>query len=482
MNPRAHQAQAIDMLRDSLRRGCLHPLLWLATGAGKTFIAALILRMALDKGKRIIFCVDAISLIDQTVQAFYRAGIPEIGVIQANHPMTDYSKPVQVASVQTLSRRGLEGLDADLVIVDEAHRMHTIVSEWMEAWDKIPFIGLSATPWSKGLGKLYDDLICPISMQELIDLKYLVPPRVFAPSIPDLSNVKTVRGDYHEGQIADVMGEEKLIADVVGTWLEKGENRPTLVFAVDRAHARKLEERFKRAGVGAGYIDANTSVRDRKAIEAQLGAGEIQVVCNVGCLTTGIDWAVGAIVLARPTKSEMLFVQMVGRGLRVNPPWEDCLVFDHAGNCLRLGMPQHIAHDELDTTKKGQRQAAKKKPSLPVECGRCDFLMEKSLAVCPNCGQERVPLIDVEEGAGDLEEVNAKKVKASIEDKQEFFSALLMIARERNYSTGWAAHKYREKFGVWPNTLAKVPGYVPQSVRGWVKSRQIAYAKRRQMA
>jgi superfamily II DNA or RNA helicase len=197
---RPYQTTAIDLVWRAMAEGRRRPILMMATGAGKTKTAAEIIRRALAKGKRVIMTMPAIELIDQTVQALWNEGIRDVGVIQADHPMTDYSKPVQVASVQTLTRRKLP--EADLVIVDEAHRAHKIIFQWMQQCPKLPFIGLSATPWTKGLGKHYDDLIIAATTQQLIREGCLSPFRVFAPSHPDLTGVRTVAGDYAEDELA----------------------------------------------------------------------------------------------------------------------------------------------------------------------------------------------------------------------------------------------------------------------------------------
>ena len=129
------------------------------TGFGKTLLAAAIIEGALAKNKRVIFTVPARSLVDQTVKAFWDDGIRDVGVIQAWNPMTDWSRPVQVASVQTLQRRPIP--NADFVIIDECHRWFDLYATWMSdpLWQDPPFIGLSATPWTRGLGKYFDDLI-----------------------------------------------------------------------------------------------------------------------------------------------------------------------------------------------------------------------------------------------------------------------------------------------------------------------------------
>jgi DNA repair protein RadD len=184
----------------------------------------------------------------------------------------------------------------------------------------VPFIGLSATPWTKGLGRLYDKLIIAATTKQLINDGYLAPFRVFAPSHPDLTGVRTLGGDYHEGELSEAMQKGTLTADIVTTWLAKGENRPTLCFAVDRAHAKQPSRPVPGRGrAGCGYVDGNTLRRRSASKSAKTSAGRIKVVCNVGVLTTGVDWDVRCIILARPTKSEMLFVQIIGRGLRTAP-------------------------------------------------------------------------------------------------------------------------------------------------------------------
>lgn len=483
---RPHQTGAVAMLREAIGRERIKRLvLDLPTGAGKTVIAAAIIRMAREKGNRVLFVVDAISLIDQSVQAFYAEGICEIGVIQANHPMTDWSRPVQVASVQTLQNRGMP--QVDLVIIDEAHCMYKFMTETMASpeWEKVPFIGLSATPWAKGMGNVYQKLIAPVRMQELIDREYLCPFRVFAADHPDLSGVKIVRGDYHEGQLADAMNDGQLIADIVSTWARLGENRPTLCFCVDRAHAKQVQLRFEDAGIPAGYIDKDTPASERHAIRRKLDAGEIKVVCNIGCLTKGVDWAIGCVILARPTRSEMLYVQMVGRGLRVNPPMPDCIILDHADNTLRMGFVTDLSRGELDTGKRGERGASERREALPKECSApgCGFIKPPKVRECPVCGFTPNAQSEIEEEDGELVEVTpgkAKRAKSTMVDKQRWLAELNYLAMERGYKSGWASQQYRSKFGVWPNQLNRAAMEIAgPEVRSYVRSQQIRYAKSR---
>jgi DNA repair protein RadD len=470
-----HQVMALGLLRESIIRGKRRPMLQAPTGFGKTVLAAAIVDGARAKGKRVLFTVPALSLVEQAVHAFWEEGIRDIGVIQANHVMTDWSRPVQIASVQTLQRRELP--EADVVVIDEAHRWHTFYEKMFTdpAWLAKPIIGLSATPWTRGLGQYYDDLIIAATTAELIETGYLSPFRVFAPSHPDLTGVRTVAGDYHEGDLGGAMNKGPLVADVVETWHARGQNRSTFVFAVDRAHAKHLQALFENAGVTTGYIDAYTPVKEREEISDKFHDGEIRVVCNVGCLTTGVDWDVRCIVLARPTKSEILYVQIIGRGLRVAEGKDDCLILDHSDNTLRLGFVTDIHHDTLDD---GKTRANGKRPgaALPKQCPQCAFLKPPRMARCPACGFVAQAMSDIETSDGELVEVTGRKT----EGKVSFYAQLKYYGYEHGHKPGWAANKFREKFGVWPDRFKHVPPSEPTPrTMAWIKSRNIAWAKSR---
>lgn len=477
-----HQTESVRLLRHSISAGKKRPMLKVPTGGGKTRTAAAIVESALSRGNRVVFIVDAISLIDQTVQSFWELGIRDVGVIQANHAMTDWSKPVQVASVQTLQRRGMP--DADMAIVDEAH----VRNQWLEEqfsgekWSNRPVIGLSATPWSKGLGLVYDDLIAPITMRQLIDRGMLLDFRVFAPSHPDLSGVQVTGGDYNGKQLGDRMANAGLIADIVSTWLRLGENRPTLCYCVDRAHAKKVQARFTEAGVPAEYIDMNTDADVRRRIQGRLERGETKVVCNIATLTKGVDWKIGCIIIARPTKSKMLHVQIAGRVIRANSGFPDGLVLDHSDNMVRLGLPTDMGEQPLCRARKGEKKQAERQDPLPKECPSCNFLKPPKVRECPVC--KFVPEIksDLEEEEGELVQIGGKRAVATAEEKQRWYSGLRFIQSQRGYKDGWCANQYREKFGVWPKGLSKIPSPPGPDIENFVRSKMIRFAKARKAA
>lgn len=477
---RPHQAKAIELLRQSISphgKGNTRVVLQAATGFGKTLTAAKIIEGALAKNGKVLFTVPRLSLIDQTVTEFHREGISDIGVIQSDHWLTNPLARVQVASLQTLARREIPN-DFTLVICDECHEMHKSMLALIEKWPKVVFIGLSATPWAKGMGRYWQDLVQSVTLAELIDQGYLSKFRAFAPDIPDLSGVKTVAGDYNEDQVSQIMGGGAIMASVVETWLAKGGNRPTLLFAASRVHASNLQAAFIAAGVSAGYCDANTDVVERQHLGNQIRSGEVKIACSVRTLTTGVDWPISCIIDAAPTKSEMLHVQKIGRGLRVNAGTEDCDILDHAGNSLRLGLVTDIYHDRLDATEAGDKQERKPKAEkLPKECANCGVLHAGK--VCPFCGHERKPMSGIDEIDGELVEIGGSKKVHTRAEKQEWWGGILNIATSRGRSKGWASHTYRDKFGVWPKGLDDRPAHASQDMWNFVKAKDIRFAKRK---
>lgn len=478
---RPHQERAIEMLRQSLAKGNKRVVLQLPTGAGKTRVAAEIVLGARAKKRSVCFTAPAISLIDQTVSAFEGDGVEGIGVIQASHHRTDPFQPVQVASVQSLSRRALP--HSDIVIVDECHAQHKVIREWMRAEPNKVFIGLSATPWARGMGDDWQDLVKPVTMQQLIDGGWLSPFRVYAPSHPDLSQVATVAGDYHEGQLSDVMNESRLVADVVETWLRRAKGLPTLVFAVDLAHAQNLQAQFEAAGVAMGYCDASVDLVERQHLFRRMARGELAGIVNVGTLTTGVDADVRCVVMARPTKSEMLFVQCIGRGLRTAPGKDHCLILDHADNHARLGFVTTIGHDALLKGKEKPEPRNKEKgETLPRECPSCGAIKQRG--PCPACGFEPKRQSEIEYEEGQLVEIKPKPAKEAakpltMQEKADFHAQLLWVADQRHRSRGWAANTYREKFGVWPVGEAKhvSPKPATPEVLSYVRAKDIRFAK-----
>lgn len=477
---RPDQAAAIEELRQEIGQGERRIVLQAPCGYGKTVLAGEIADRALAKNKRVLFTVPAVELVNQAVESFREAGVWRVGVIQAKHEMTNWDMPVQVASIQSLMRRTIP--PSDIVMIDECHQFwHKFYPRWFldPTWKNIPIIGLSATPWTKGLGAYFHRLIIAGTTEQMIEAGNLSPFRVFAPAHPDLTGVRTLAGDYHEGDLSTTMSDSVLTADIVETWLKRGENRPTFLFCVDRAHAKAMQQLFEAAGVPTAYMDALTPRAERDEIREGFHAGKYKVVANVGVLIVGIDWDVRCLVIARPTKSEMLHCQMIGRALRIAPGKENALLLDHSDNHLRLGFVTDIHHDTLHDGKTNEKDPSGNIP-LPKECPQCHFLRPPRTKVCPNCGHvSQAPNGKVETADGELHEfVRPKKHGKDTWDKAETYAMLKGFAEEKGYNPGWAKHKFKTIFDVWPNHYESLPVIEPSpKIRSWIKSQQIAWAK-----
>ena len=306
--------------------------------------------------------------------------------MQAYHPMTDCSRAVQIASVQTLARRAIP--PSDLVLVDECHRQFNFVTRWLASPEmaNVPVIGLSATPWSRGLGKVYDDLVVSARIRELIDLGFLSDYRVFAPSHPDLTGFEPWPGISTRASSRRRCRSRRLspTSSRPGSGLARTD-RPRLRRR-SRTRPRAPQE-FEVRRIATAYIDAFTESAERKTIFGQFSDGAMRVIVSVATLTTGIDLDVRCIVLARPTKSEMLFVQIAGRGLRTAEGKDHCLILDHSDTTLRLGFPiKSIATRSMTAPAQVIAVRQEREEPKPKECPACNFLKPARVHKCPTCG------------------------------------------------------------------------------------------------
>ncbi len=481
---RDHQKQALNELRASFSEGKKRPMLYASVGYGKTVVAAHIVTGTLDKGKKVLFVAPYTALINQTARSFMDQGIPQPGIMQADHPWTNPGKRLQIASVQTLARRSVP--DVDLVIVDEAHLQYSVICKLMEE-TSIPVIGLSGSPFSKGLGKYYDNLIHTTSMRQLIDRGFLSEYVAYSHDKPNLTGIKTVAGDYHEGQLGERMSDPKLIGCIIDTWLKNGENRPTICFCVNVAHAEFVGAEFEKVNITNVVITGRTPMEDREIYFTQFKKGNIKVLVNVGTLVAGFDSDVRCIIDAAPTKSDIRHVQKLGRGLRTAKGKDHLIILDHAGNLVNLGFPDDIEIDKLDTGNKKEaaerkeKQTKEKKEKEPKECSKCHHMKRADEHECSKCGFTPKFIENVEVADGELAPIKTSN-KYTKNDKQRIYSELKGYQRERalcgkDLTDGWVSNTYKDMVGVWPRGLRETPAQPGEQVRGFIKHKAIVWAK-----
>ena len=505
---RDHQQKAYEDLRAAVRNHFMRILLAASVGWGKTLLSANIFKGSYKKGNQSMFFVPRNALIEPSVEEFEGQGLADIGIIQQDHPRTNPSAKLQVGSIHTAVRRELK--PPAIAIVDECHIEKEEFNKLIDSpeWANTVIIFLSATPWKKGLGGRITKFIQTKSTAQLIKEGYLVQPRYLAGSVdPDVSGKKThldSEGNrvLTERDESSVMGSKEIIGDIVKVYLEHGEDRPGFYYAVSLAHAKQLQLEFELHGISCGYIDGTMSRERRTKVLMAYREGRFRIVVNYGVLTTGIDEDVRIIGICRIIKSEIDWVQIIGRALRTDNLWKrvkgqgpkiDALVIDHGGNLTRedgTAMPpaEDIEHDYLDTSDPNDKQvkAYQKdaKPETYRRCKKCGFLIPPRNKCCPQCGDATAPnsgvtFVEAEFKEFSKKERQAKKELAEKEkaeraekkkqgEPQAFYSGLLDFAQRRGFKEGWAANKFREKFGVWPDNLKKTPMTPRKAVKEFI--------------
>ncbi len=413
--PREFQNAAHQSLRDGFRADHRCQMIMAPTGAGKTYLGHRIALEALMKGRSVVFVCDRTTLINQTSATADAYGLSAHGIVQAKHWRRN-GMPYQIASAQTLAKRGYWP-QADVVIIDEAHTQHKVWTKFIQN-TKAACIGLSATPFSPGLAKLFTNLINATTMHELTQSGVLVPMRVMSCKKVDMTGAATSGGEWTD-EAAATRGME-IVGDVVSEWLKFAEPRKTIVFGATIKHCKELARQFLDSGVMAAVFTSETTAAEREILlkEYRKPDSNLRVLISVEALAKGFDVPdVGCVVDCRPLrKSLSTAIQMWGRGLRSSPETgkTDCLLLDHSGNILRFADDYtEIFFNGLDALDSGEK--LDKKIRLDDAgydakgCPKCGF---KPFAKrCMSCGHEKQALALVEAVPGEMQAVTLGKKK-----------------------------------------------------------------------
>ena len=473
---RPYQQKGVDQLRASYRAGNRAPLYQLPTGGGKTFVFSYVANGATQ---RVMILVHRKELLTQASLSLAKIGLrhtlisPDkhireaigIHVNELSNAFIDLAAPVAVASVDTLIRRLPSVRPPDLIIGDEAHHMLP-GNKWgkvVEYYDNALLLGVTATPVrtdGRGLGKaaggFFDDLICGPTMRELIDMGFLLPPTVYAPPVVvDLSAVRIQAGDYAQGELAAAMDKPTITGDAVDHYRRICPGVPAITFCVSIDHAKHVAAEFRAAGFDFRAIDGTMHDSERRSLINALARGTIHGLTSCDIISEGTDIpVVGCGILLRPTKSESLYLQQVGRVLRPSPGQAKAFVLDHVGNCLIHGLPDAERDWTLDGRKKRKRAANDNEPNIPVrQCPQC-YAAHAPAPQCPQCGH--VYEFDgrqVEQTDGELKEVTGEAAEAlrrrrkSEEGRAKTYEELVALGKARGYDKPeqWARIRMRYK-------------------------------------
>jgi DNA repair protein RadD len=416
--PRAYQADLTKQILAAIADK-KNPLAQLATGAGKTVIAAQVIHAYVGYGFRVWFVCHRREILDQTRRTLSGHGI-ESGTV-ASRVKYDPKPLVHVCSVGALPHR-LDKIEAPkLIIWDECHHMAS--PSWSALREKFPdayHLGLTATPDrldGLGLGDWFDVILCGPPTRDLIEGGHLSRFRIFAPIIPDMRGVKERKGDYLRADLARAMDKPSLVGDVVDHYQRITPGKTALLFAVSVEASRNVVDRFNVLGVPALHVDADTSPDDRHAAIEALRTGRVKVLSNVELFTEGFDCpAVDAVILLRPTRSLALYLQMVGRGLRPSPGKEPTIILDHSGLVHAHGMPD----DPVDWSLGGELRREGPGGSRLRRCPSCSAVHEWA-AECVECGHVYAEAYrSIDEVYGELEEVRRMPCPPGYETQSAF--------------------------------------------------------------
>jgi DNA repair protein RadD len=484
---RDYQALAFEQAREHIRNGKRRILIVAPTGSGKTVLASALMEMTREKGNRATFVVDRLSLIDQTSATFDRYGLQH-GVIQGQHFRWAPYERIQVCSIQTLGRRRWPESQVD--VFDEAHVLHKTHKDRIDG-DSSVIVGLTATPFTRGLAKYFDAVVNVTTTRKLIDQGWLSDYRIFSCAEPDMAGVAVKStGEWDDAQASKKALE--VVGDVVAEYLKHGEGRKFICSGVDTAHVEELLRQFTSAGISVASYTYKDNEEDRQETtrEFRKPDSSIRGLITVTAASRGFDVPdVSCIIMARPLRKSLAeHIQLFGRGLRISDGKKDCLVLDHSGNCARFFDQCEAFFDtgieELDDGKKREKKKKEKAEIEPMKCPSCRALHRPS-PVCPACGHQYPKREAVRHVPGTLKELIAGGYRIEL-TKQVWpmVCGYVLERREGDAARRQALAIFKELTNTWPAADFEhtVPISPSTEVRNRIRSSQIRFAKSKKRA
>ena len=377
------------------------------------------------------------------------------------------------------------------------HNCHTQLAAWVDLitqWKDKPlseggpvFVGLSATPFSKGLGKLFTNLVNVATMHELTQNGVLTPFRTFSATPIDMKGAKTSGGEW-----TDKAAEERglaIIGDVVKEWVKLGEGRKTIVFGATIKHCEEMCRAFNEAGIMAATFTKDTKKAERETLlrEYRKPDSVLRVLISVEALAKGFDVAdVSCVVDCRPLrKSLSTFIQMLGRGLRSAPGKVDCILLDHSGNIVRFqrdfedvyfhGLNSLDMGEKLDATVRKDEEEREERA-----CPKCGY--KPFTKKCISCGFEKTSASLIEHQPGEMREVFIGTVRVADNQRQLWAQCVNYCKKHGNEATvyGRASHIFKSVAGEfqpkqWSTNVPDTP--IPAALLGKIRNQMIRWGK-----
>lgn len=489
---RPYQIDSINALRAGVRAGHRRQVLVAPTGAGKTICATHLLSEVQAKGTKAAFIVDRVALCAQTSAMLHTYGV-EHGVAQSENTFGRH-EPIQICSAQTIEKRGFFP-DLDVLIIDECHTLRKMVTEFAKV-TKAVVIGLTATPFAKGMGEIYTNVVNVTTTDQLIEQGFLAPLKVYAAKEIDMTGAKVVAGEWTDREVEE--RGRAIIGDIVAEWQDKTQKHfggpvKTIAFSATVNHGEEICRQFQAAGFNfqqVSYKDANDERRAELIAEFRKPDSQITGLVSCEALAKGFDVPdILCGIAARPyRKSLASHIQMIGRAMRSHPGKEFALWLDHCGNYLGFHdqMLELFANgvQQLDDGARANtvRQEGVKEAS-DIVCS-CGFVLRPSWERCPSCGKERVRKSRVVNLPGQMVEVEGKAPKQPYLNRAraEVWAEICCVALDRKKGDEEAANRfarvqYMNFFGCWPPFAFAPAPWADDRLRSHITANVIRYAK-----
>jgi DNA repair protein RadD len=455
-NLRPYQLDLYERLRAARGRGARIIVAQMATGGGKTSVAAFIAKKATEKGKRVLFLVHRRRLVNQISERLNEFEVSNGIIMRGERPFG--SALVQVASRDTILSRCFTHIwtglpPADLVFVDEFHHAADPGSEYRRILEQYPaatILGLTATPVGpdgRGMGPWAQAIECAAPTSQLVLDGWLVPVKCYAPD-----RKKGRGGKYKRG----------IGGDLVESWKAYAEGLPTVLFVSRVKHSHDATEAFCQAGIPFAHVDADTPDDERDRLFEELATGKLKGISNVGIAKEGFDVPeIGCIQWFMDPSGRVAFIQGNGRAMRPSANKKAAVLIDHAGAVFRHGFPD----EDTEWTLEGNADVdfkAKKDRGLTEQaqyCAKCELLYHGQLA-CPQCGRapskppRSIFAPPPQDSTDELlveADRNGDRSVYEREEKIKHWFRCLGVAASRNGTFAMASAIYRKKYNEWPS-------------------------------
>lgn len=384
MERREYQLSAVSRVTERLKNG-ERVVLVAPTGSGKTYMGALI---ALAAWGRVLWVAHRRELLHQAAAQFRDLG-QDVGVLSAY----DNENPDARVLAVTPAYAARYVARAQFVVVDECHRSTATTYRKLLENRALAVLGMTATPWrldGVGLSTVYTSIELAAQPSALIAQGHMARPLTYGISAARasamVSGVAYLKGEFNAQSLSAAMMKATIVGDIIEERERLGGDRKTVVFAVTRAHARRLTYRFRKAGRTAAWVDSSQPKKVRERTLAAFTAGAVQILVNVDIVSEGFDLAsIQCVSIARPTRSLTRYLQYVGRACR---PYGEAatVVIDHVGNVWRHGLPEWDREWSLDGhDKNDQPEYTERGILLCPECGCCN---EPGTQACVECAHD----------------------------------------------------------------------------------------------